>query len=243
MNKIKNEQTMQLNKYLALAGVASRRKAADLIKQGTVTVNGVMINEPGYAVKTVDKITYKGVSVHQEKKIYIVLNKPKNYITTNADQIGRRTVLDLLKPKVSERIYPIGRLDRNTTGVLLLTNDGEFAQQLAHPQFMVQKVYHVALDRTLKSADAEKLVNGVTLEDGDSYFDELHYPPDKQKNHIMVSIHSGKNRVIRRMFEALGYAVKKLDRISFAGVTKQGIMLGQWRLLNAQEISALKAIK
>ena len=232
--------SIPLNKYLSNAGVCSRRKAVEYIKKGWVTVNGLVIKEPGYKVLPEDKVIFKKKIIRREPKIYVLINKPKDYITTVADQKGRRTVIDLVKDVVGSRIYPVGRLDRMTTGLLLLTNDGQLAQKLAHPKYKVKKVYSVMLDRPLKHEDRGKIYKGVTLKDGVIAADKINYVLGKSKSHVRIQIHSGKNRVIRRIFEYLGYKVLKLDRINYAGLTKRGISIGRWRNLTKDEIKNLE---
>lgn len=229
-----------LSKFLAQAGVASRRKVVDIIKSKVVTVNGVMVNEPGFKVSSRDCVRVKDTLIRAEQKIYILLNKPKNCITTVSDDLGRHHVLDLIGNVTDARIYPVGRLDRNTTGLLLLTNDGELALKLSHPRFEVEKVYHVQLDKALTRADMHRMLNGLQLEDGFIQVDEAHYFQDRSKKNLMVVIHSGKNRIIRRIFEKLGYDVRKLDRAGYAGLTKSKLEVGQWRHLTRTEVSSLK---
>ncbi len=228
-----------LNKFLAQAGVCSRRKAVELIEQGSVSVNGVVITEPGHKVTTKDKIMVQGKLLRSQTYVYILLNKPKDYITTVSDERDRKTVMDLLGNEVTQRVYPVGRLDRKTTGLLLLTNDGELAQALAHPKYEIEKVYHVTLDRLLTAADMRQIGQGVMLSDGQVIVDECYYLSSTKKS-VSITVHSGKNRVIRRLFEELGYEVKKLDRVEYAGLTTQGLPLGQWRYLTASEVALLK---
>lgn len=238
---IKNNSS-SLSKYLAQAGVASRRKVLELIEQGLIKVNQVIIKEPGYKITSADEITYRDRPVQVEQKIYILLNKPKDYITTVSDQKGRKTVMSLIAHAIPERLYPVGRLDRNTTGLLIVTNDGQLALQLAHPRYNVQKVYAVTLDSPLRSTDIEKIKKGLHLEDGLIQVDSLQIIP-KTKNEVRVSLHSGKNRIVRRIFEHLGYQVIKLDRIEYAGLTQKNLLVGQWRYLSAYEIEKLHAKK
>jgi 23S rRNA pseudouridine2605 synthase len=237
---LEDQSKMGLSKYLAQAGIASRRKVVDIIKSKVVTVNGVMINEPGFKVNPNDCIRVKDTLVRSEDKVYILLNKPKNCITTVSDDLGRHHVLNLINEATQARVYPVGRLDRNTTGLLLLTNDGELALKLSHPRFEVEKVYHVQLDRALTRADMNRMLNGLQLEDGFIKVDEAHFFHDRPKQNLMVVIHSGKNRIIRRIFEKLGYDVRKLDRASYAGLTKSKLEVGQWRYLTKAEVSFLK---
>ncbi len=244
----KQTDEIRLNKYLSHAGVASRRAADELIKEGRVKVNGEIVKEMGYKVKVKDKVQFDGKVLNLERKYYVLLNKPKDYITTLSDERDRRTVMDLLRgvyeqinsPK-KPRLYPVGRLDRNTTGVLLITNDGELAQKLTHPSTEVRKVYHVILNSKLKQEDFDKIAEGgVVLEDGIAEVDEIAYPNPKNKAEVGVQIHTGKNRFIRRLFEALGYEVEKLDRVFFAGLTKKDLSRGRWRFLNEEEVRQLK---
>ncbi len=231
---------MRLNKYVAHCGICSRREAAQLVKDGKIKVNDKVESNPAYEVQLKDKIFYQDKRVApQERKVYILLNKPKNYITTLKDEKSRNTVIELVGNQISERIFPVGRLDRNSTGLLLMTNDGTLAQKLSHPSFKVQKIYHVGLDKNLHKNDLEKIKAGVILDDGKAEVDSIDYV-DNTKDEIGIQIHSGKNRIIRRIFEALGYEVKKLDRVFYAGLTKKGIPRGKFRHLTAQEIITLK---
>ncbi|GMU19498.1 MAG: hypothetical protein AMXMBFR12_06900 [Candidatus Babeliales bacterium] len=236
--KINSEQN-SLSKYVAQAGVASRRAVVDLIKEGYVKVNGKVIKEPGYKLKDADKVTYLDKPVAADKKIYILLNKPVGYITTVSDDQDRKTVLDLVRSATSARIYPVGRLDRDTSGLLLLTNDGNLAQKLAHPRYEVQKTYLVTLDRLLLKEDYDEIRKGIHLKDGFIKVDALHFLPEQKKNRVKVVIHSGKNRIVRRIFEFFGYRVVKLDRIAYAGLSKKGLEVGQWRHLTKDEIKEL----
>lgn len=245
-----SQSEMRLNKYLSNAGIASRRKADELIAEGKVEVNGVVVTEMGYKVKPTDRITFEGKKITADKKIYILLNKPKDFITTTSDEKGRRTVLDLVAEahldigmKAKPRLYPVGRLDRNTTGVLLITNDGELAQNLTHPSKEIRKIYHVWLDKKLAAADLEKIKHGVVLEDGIAEVDEVAFPNPKSKSEVGVQIHSGKNRIVRRIFESLGYQVIKLDRVSFGGLTKKDLPRGRYRFLSDTEVIRLKHFK
>ncbi len=232
---------MPLNKFIAHAGVCGRREAAELVKEGKVTVNGDKIFEPGYKVTGNDKVIVKGKQVYLQKNaVYILLNKPKDFITTSNDPQGRKTVLDLVKHATSERVYPIGRLDRNTTGVLLLTNDGELAQKLTHPSFEVKKIYEVTLDKPVSKKDMESIVSGITLEDGLIQADAIGYANEKDKSIVGIEIHSGRNRIVRRIFEHLGYDVKALDRVMFANLTKKNVDRSKWRFLNEKEVRLLK---
>ena len=239
---------IRLNKYLSHAGVASRRAADELIKEGRVQVNGAVVKEMGYKVKVKDKILFDNKLLSLEKKYYLLLNKPKDYITTVKDEKDRKTVMELLRGAFEQiksiekpRLYPVGRLDRNTTGVLLITNDGEIAQKLTHPSSEVRKVYHVILDKSLRKDDFNKIAEGgVVLEDGIAEVDEIAYPNPKNKAEIGIQIHTGKNRFIRRLFESLDYEVEKLDRVFFAGLTKKDLPRGRWRFLNEEEVRLLK---
>ena len=234
-------EIMPLNKFIAHSGVCGRREAAELVKSGKVTVNGDKIFEPGYKVSSVDKVIVKGKQVFlQRNAVYILLNKPKDFLTTSSDPQGRKTVLDLIKHATTERVYPVGRLDRNTTGVLLLTNDGELAQKLTHPSFEVKKIYEVTLDKPVTKKDLEAIVSGITLEDGVVKADEVGYIDPKDKSVVGIEIHSGRNRIVRRIFEHLGYDVKSLDRVMFANLTKKNVERSKWRFLNEREVRLLK---
>jgi 23S rRNA pseudouridine2605 synthase len=237
---IPKSQPDSLSKYLAQAGIASRRKVVDIIKSKVVTVNGVMINEPGFKVNPNDCVRVNETLVRSEEKVYILLNKPKNCITTVSDDLGRHNVLNLIEQEIKQRVYPVGRLDRNTTGLLVLTNDGELALKLSHPRFEVEKTYHVQLDKALTRADMHRVLNGLQLEDGFIKVDAIHYFHDRSKQNVIVMLHSGKNLIIRRIFEHLGYDVKKLDRANYAGLTKSRLEVGQWRHLTKHEIAQLK---
>ncbi|HLJ31860.1 MAG TPA: pseudouridine synthase [Candidatus Babeliales bacterium] len=230
-----------LSKYLAQAGIASRRKAVDIIKSKVVTVNGVMINEPGFKVNPNDCVRINDNLIRSQSKVYILLNKPKNCITTVSDDLGRHNVINLIGDQIKQRVYPVGRLDRNTTGLLLLTNDGELALKLSHPKFEVEKIYHVQLHKALTRADMQKIKDGVNLEDGFIKVDAAHYFADRSKQNILVALHSGKNRIVRRIFEHLGYEVNKLDRAAYAGLTKARLEGGQWRHLTKAEIASLRS--
>jgi len=234
------ENVMPLNKFLSISGVCSRRNAVELIKSGLVEVNDVVITEPGHKVSLKDKVKCKSKLIRKQRKVYILLNKPRDYITTSQDEKGRRTVLDLLHGVVKERIYPVGRLDRFTTGLLLLTNDGELSQKLAHPSFEIKKVYTVLLDQPLRHEDLFKIKNGVLLKDGKISADRVFYIPGKNRKNVRIQLHSGKNRVVRRIFKKLGYNVIKLDRINYAGLVKKGLLLGRWRFLKKDELLALQ---
>jgi 23S rRNA pseudouridine2605 synthase len=230
----------RLNKYIANAGICSRREADDLIKSGVVSVNGKAVTEMGYKVKPGDVIKYNNETLKREKMMYVLLNKPKDYITTLDDPSGRKTVLELVHGAGRERIYPVGRLDRATTGVLLLTNDGELTKRLTHPRYGVQKIYHVELDKSLKPSDMDKISEGIELEDGIIKADEVAYVGDGQdKTQVGIKLHSGRNRIVRRIFEHLGYNVRKLDRVTFAGLTKKDLPRGRWRHLTEKEVGML----
>lgn len=238
----RKDEVMPLNKFVAHCGVASRREAADIIKEGKVKVNGEVKLEPGYKVQLDDKVEYDGKIITSQKNlVYILLNKPKNYLTTTDDPQERKTVMELIEDAGDERVYPVGRLDRNTSGLLLLTNDGELAQKLSHPKYNIRKIYQVTLDKALTKAHFDQIVNGLTLEDGEIKVDDLAYL--EKKNEIGIEIHSGRNRIVRRIFEHLGYQVEKLDRVTYAGLTKKNIPRGKWRFLNAQEVINLKYYK
>lgn len=232
---------MPLNKYIAHAGICSRRDAAELVKGGKVTVNNTKILEPGFKVSGKDEIKVQGKKITARRNlVYILLNKPKDFITTTEDDRGRKTVLDIVKNATAERVYPVGRLDRNTTGVLLLTNDGELAQKLSHPSYEIKKIYEVTLDRQLTKADFDRILNGITLEDGFIAPDVLAWPDSKNKHIVGVEIHSGRNRIVRRIFEHLGYDVKNLDRVMYANLTKKNVERGKWRFLSEKEVRLLK---
>lgn len=233
-------EEMRLNRYIAMSGVCSRREADQLIEAGEVTVNGVRVDALGTKIRPAqDEVRLNGELLKGEKKVYIVLNKPKGYVTTLDDPHADRTVIDLLKGEVPERVYPVGRLDKNTTGVLLLTNDGNLTRELTHPSFAKKKIYHVFLDKPCTEKDLEQLAEGIELEDGPIHADEVSYVEGKRKE-VGVELHSGRNRIVRRMFEALGYEVVKLDRVYFAGLTKMGLRRGFWRYLTPREVAALK---
>jgi 23S rRNA pseudouridine2605 synthase len=232
---------MPLNKFIAHAGICARREAAEIVKQGKAQVNHVVVYEPGFKVSSKDEVFVNGKQVFlQENLVYILLNKPKDYITTAKDPEGRKTVFDLIKHATKERIYPVGRLDRNTTGVLLMTNDGELAQKLTHPSFEVKKLYEVKLDKPLSKKDFETILEGVTLEDGFVKADALAYADTKDKSVIGIEIHSGRNIIVRRLFEHLHYDVKNLDRVMFANLTKKNVDRGKWRFLKEKEVRLLK---
>ena len=234
---------VRLNKYIADAGICSRRNADMYISSGNVTVNGEVMTTLGYRVKPTDEVRFDGKLLSSEKKEYILLNKPKGFITTTNDEKGRKTVMDLVANATNARILPVGRLDRATTGLLLLTNDGELTKKLTHPTHGVRKIYHVILDRKLDYKDFMKVQDGLELEDGLIEVDEISYVNDKPKNEIGIKIHSGRNRIVRRIFEHLGYQVEKLDRVVFAGLTKKDLPRGHWRRLTQQEVINLRNMK
>jgi 23S rRNA pseudouridine2605 synthase len=236
-----NSEDFPLNKYIAHCGICSRRDAAELVKQGKVLVNDKLITEPGTKVSLSDIIKVSGKKISITKNlVYILLNKPKDYITTTEDPQGRKTVLHLIRGATTERVYPVGRLDRNTSGVLLLTNDGELAQKLAHPKHEIKKVYHVTLDKSLSKNDFDKIAAGIELEDGIANVDAIAYADAKDKTQVGLEIHSGRNRIVRRIFESLGYDVRGLDRVMYAGLTKKNVQRSKWRLLTEKEIRILK---
>ncbi len=233
---------MPLNKYIAHSGECSRRDAAELVRQGKAKVNGELIDDPGYKVNEGDQVTLSGKKLKPTKGlVYILLNKPKGFITTNEDPQGRRTVMELVKAADAPRLYPVGRLDRATTGLLLITNDGDLAQKLAHPSYNIKKVYHVTLDKRLTQTDFDKILAGVELEDGKAEVDEMAYL--EKNNEIGLEIHSGRNRIVRRIFESLGYTVEKLDRMMYAGLTKKNLPRSRWRYLDENEVRLLKHFK
>jgi 23S rRNA pseudouridine2605 synthase len=233
-------EPIRLNKFLSNAGVCSRREADDFIQAGIVTVNGQPVTELGTKITRMDEVRFKDRLVQIESKVYIILNKPKNTVTTSEDPQERRTVMDLVKNACNERIYPVGRLDRNTTGVLLLTNDGDLASKLTHPAYKKKKIYHVWLDKTVAIEDMEKIATGLDLEDGEIHADAISYASEEDKSQVGIEIHSGRNRIVRRIFESLGYHVIKLDRVYFAGLTKKNLARGKWRYLNEKEVNSLR---
>lgn len=233
-------EPLRLNKFLANAGVCSRREADEFIQAGLVTVNGEVVTELGTKILRTDEVKFHDAPVSLEKKVYVLLNKPKDYVTTSDDPQQRKTVMDLVKDVCPERIYPVGRLDRNTTGVLLLTNDGDLASKLTHPKFLKKKVYHVHLDKNLTAHDMDQIREGITLEDGEIKADAVEYADDRDKAQVGIEIHSGKNRIVRRIFESLGYRVTKLDRVQFAGLTKKNLRRGDWRFLTEKEVDMLR---
>ncbi len=229
-----------MNKFLANAGVCSRRDADKYIEAGVVCVNGQVITELGAKVLRSDEVKFHDNVVRIEKKVYVLLNKPKGYVTTSEDPQNRKTVMDLVQNACPERIYPVGRLDRNTTGVLLLTNDGELASKLTHPKFLKKKIYHVTTDQNVAAADIQRIAEGITLEDGEIKADAVEYAHATDKKQVGIEIHSGKNRIVRRIFESLGYHVIKLDRVYFAGLTKKNVRRGDWRYLTEKEVQMLR---
>ena len=233
-------EPIRLNKFLANAGVCSRREADEFIQAGVVTVNGEAVTELGTKVMRTDEIKFHDQPVTLEKKVYVLLNKPKDCVTTSDDPQQRKTVMDLVKNVCPERIYPVGRLDRNTTGVLLLTNDGDLASKLTHPKFLKKKVYHVYLDKNVTAHDLQQIADGIELEDGEVHADAIEYASDTDKSQVGIEIHSGKNRIVRRIFEHLGYRVVKLDRVQFAGLTKKNLRRGDWRFLTEKEVDMLR---
>ena len=234
-----NEQ-VRLNKFMANAGICSRREADEFIQQGLVKVNGTVVTELGSKISPVDVVEFKDEVVTLQSKCYILLNKPKDCVTTSDDPNGRTTVMDLVKGACNERIYPVGRLDRNTTGVLLLTNDGDLASKLTHPKYVKKKIYHVWCDRDIAEEDMQKIADGIELEDGPIHADAISYATETDRNQAGIEIHSGRNRIVRRIFESLGYRVTKLDRVYFAGLTKKNLPRGRWRYLTQEEVNYLK---
>ncbi len=233
-------EPIRLNKFLANAGVCSRREADEFIQAGVVTVNGEVVTELGTKVLRTDVVKFHDDPVSLEKKVYVLLNKPKDYVTTSDDPQQRKTVMDLVKNACPERIYPVGRLDRNTTGVLLLTNDGDLASKLTHPKFLKKKIYHVYLDKNCTAHDLQQIAEGIQLEDGEIKADDVQYADATDKKQVGIEIHSGKNRIVRRIFESLGYKVLKLDRVQFAGLTKKNLRRGDWRYLTEEEVDRLR---
>lgn len=233
---------IRLNKFISNSGVCSRREADTYIEHGSVTVNGKLVTEMGYKVQPNDEVRFDGTSISPEKKKYVLLNKPKNYITTMDDDRGRKTVMELVSNAASERIYPVGRLDRMTTGLLLFTNDGELAKKLTHPKHNVKKLYHATLDRKLDLKDLQKLRGEVIIEGKKVFIDAISYVEGRTKNEVGIEIHSGRNRIVRKIFEHVGYKVVKLDRVLFAGLTKKNLPRGRWRELTKQELSNLQMI-
>ena len=233
-------EPLRLNKFLANAGVCSRREADEFIQAGVVTVNGQVVTELGTKILRTDEVHFHDQLVSLEKKVYVLLNKPKDYVTTSDDPQQRKTVMDLVKDACPERIYPVGRLDRNTTGVLLLTNDGDLASKLTHPKYLKKKIYHVYLDKNVTAHDLQQIAEGIQLEDGEIKADDVQYSDAIDKKQVGIEIHSGKNRIVRRIFESLGYKVLKLDRVQFAGLTKKNLRRGDWRYLTEEEVDRLR---
>jgi len=233
-------EPLRLNKFLANAGICSRREADEFIQAGVVTVNGEVVTELGTKILRTDVVKFHDQPVSIEKKVYVLLNKPKDYVTTSDDPQQRKTVMDLVKNACTERIYPVGRLDRNTTGVLLLTNDGDLASKLTHPKYLKKKIYHVYLDKNVTAHDLQQIMEGVQLEDGEIKADDVQYAHPTDKKQVGIEIHSGKNRIVRRIFESLGYRVQKLDRVQFAGLTKKNLKRGDWRYLTEEEVDRLR---
>ena len=233
-------EPIRLNKFLANAGVCSRREADEFISAGVVSVNGEIVTELGTKIKRTDEVKFHDEPVSVERKVYVLLNKPKDCVTTSDDPQERKTVMHCVKDACKERIYPVGRLDRNTTGVLLLTNDGDMASKLTHPKYLKKKIYHVYCDKNVTKADLDQIAAGVTLEDGEIHADAISYASETDKKQVGIEIHSGKNRIVRRIFESLGYKVVKLDRVYFAGLTKKGLKRGDWRFLTEMEVNMLR---
>ena len=233
-------EPLRLNKFLANAGICSRREADEFIQAGVVTVNGEVVTELGTKILRTDEVKFHDQTVTIEKKVYVLLNKPKDYVTTSDDPQQRKTVMDLVKNACPERIYPVGRLDRNTTGVLLLTNDGDLASKLTHPKYLKKKIYHVYLDKNVTARDLQQILEGIQLEDGEIKADDVQYAHPTDKKQVGIEIHSGKNRIVRRIFESLGYRVQKLDRVQFAGLTKKNLKRGDWRYLTEEEVDRLR---
>ncbi len=233
-------EPLRLNKFLANAGICSRREADEFIQAGVVTVNGEVVTELGTKILRTDEVKFHDQPVKIEKKVYVLLNKPKDYVTTSDDPQQRKTVMDLVKNACPERIYPVGRLDRNTTGVLLLTNDGDLASKLTHPKYLKKKIYHVYLDKNVTAHDLQQIAEGIQLEDGEIKADDVQYAHPTDKKQVGIEIHSGKNRIVRRIFESLGYHVQKLDRVQFAGLTKKNLKRGDWRYLTEEEVYRLR---
>ena len=238
--KTDSEGYIRLNKYIANSGLCSRREADEYIQKGMITVNGEVVDQLGTKVKLTDEIRFKDKELDPEKKVYILLNKPKDYVTTVEDPNAKRTVMELIEGACNQRVYPVGRLDRNSTGLLLLTNDGELTKRLTHPSFMKKKIYEVGLNRSLDSSDMKQVLNGVDLEGEIVKADAIDYVDPSDLSVIGIEIHSGQNRVVRRIFENLGYAVQKLDRVYFAGLTKKNLPRGKWRFLTQKEVTMLK---
>ena len=233
-------EPIRLNKFLANAGICSRREADEFITAGVVSVNGEVVTELGTKIKRTDEVKFHDETVSVERKVYVLLNKPKDCVTTSDDPQERKTVMHCVKDACKERIYPVGRLDRNTTGVLLLTNDGDMASKLTHPKYLKKKIYHVYCDKNVTKADLDQIASGITLDDGEIRADAVSYASETDKKQVGIEIHSGKNRIVRRIFESLGYKVMKLDRVYFAGLTKKGLKRGDWRFLTEMEVNMLR---
>ena len=231
---------IRLNRFIAQSGLCSRREADDYIQAGLVSVNGVIVTELGSKVKPTDEVKFNDSRIEGEKKVYLVLNKPKGYVTSLEDPHADKTVMDLVKGACEERIYPVGRLDKNSLGLLLFTNDGDMTRQLTHPSYRKKKIYQVSLDKPLTRADMDRIAEGITLEDGEIHADEIAYVKE-DKSEIGIEIHSGRNRIVRRIFESLGYSVRKLDRVYYAGLTKKNLQRGAWRFLTKEEVMRLKS--
>ena len=242
ISKHVEKDTIRLNKYIANSGICSRREADELITQGLVEVNGKVVTEMGYQVQKTDRVVFDGQSITPEKPVYVLLNKPKGYISTTKDEKARKTVMDLVANASPYRLFPVGRLDRQTTGLILLTNDGHLTKKLTHPSFGVKKIYHVTLDRKLSVEDLRTIADGVRLEEGVAEVDSISYIEGKPKNEIGIEIHIGWNRVVRRIFKKMGYEVEALDRVIFAGLTKKNIKRGHWRILTEMEVNNLKML-
>ena len=242
ISKQVEKDTIRLNKYIANSGICSRREADELITQGLVEVNGKVVTEMGYQVQKTDRVVFDGQSITPEKPVYVLLNKPKGYISTTKDEKARKTVMDLVANASPYRLFPVGRLDRQTTGLILLTNDGHLTKKLTHPSFGVKKIYHVTLDRKLSVEDLRTIADGVRLEEGVAEVDSISYSEGKPKNEIGREIHIGWNRVVRRIFKKMGYEVEALDRVIFAGLTKKNIKRGHWRILTEMEVNNLKML-
>ena len=242
ISKQVEKDTIRLNKYIANSGICSRREADELITQGLVEVNGKVVTEMGYQVQKTDRVVFDGQSITPEKPVYVLLNKPKGYISTTKDEKARKTVMDLVANASPYRLFPVGRLDRQTTGLILLTNDGHLTKKLTHPSFGVKKIYHVTLDRKLSVEDLRTIADGVRLEEGIAEVDSISYIEGKPKNEVGIEIHIGWNRVVRRIFKKMGYEVEALDRVIFAGLTKKNIKRGHWRILTEMEVNNLKML-
>ena len=242
ISKQVEKDTIRLNKYIANSGICSRREADELITQGLVEVNGKVVTEMGYQVQKTDRVVFDGQSITPEKPVYVLLNKPKGYISTTKDERARKTVMDLVANASPYRLFPVGRLDRQTTGLILLTNDGHLTKKLTHPSFGVKKIYHVTLDRKLSVEDLRTIADGVRLEEGVAEVDSISYIEGKPKNEVGIEIHIGWNRVVRRIFKKMGYEVEALDRVIFAGLTKKNIKRGHWRILTEMEVNNLKML-